>query len=52
MDEREEAALKAELIARLVNSTSSAQRAHLARKLAGYEEDATLLAAESAAGRS
>lgn len=42
----------AELIARLVNSASPAQRAHLARKLAGYEEDATLLAAESAAGRS
>lgn len=42
----------AELIARLVNSASPAQRAHLARKLAGYEEDATLLAASAGAGRS
>jgi hypothetical protein len=42
----------AALIAKLVNSASAAQRAHLARKLAGYEEDATLLAAEAAGGRS
>lgn len=42
----------AELIARLVNSADPAQRAHLARKLAGYEEDATLLASGVTGGRS
>ncbi|HRZ02519.1 MAG TPA: DUF6279 family lipoprotein [Burkholderiaceae bacterium] len=42
----------AELIARLLNSASPSQRAHLVRKLAGYEEDATLLAAGAANGRS
>jgi hypothetical protein len=35
-----------------VNSASPSQRAHLVRKLAGYEEDATLLAAGAANGRS